>query len=251
MFHIRNTRSLGQSGGVSYMEHPGPFGEEGCFIYGTPLAFWRGHRVSPAKRPGLGRQTAAATPLPPSPHGPFRRSRAVFSRKPGLSRRISCRQKIAPIFMRQKIRGGWIPSGCGERLREPFSSLKAPYGCHGVRPLFPGSIGPCAAFPWLPTAITLLPPCALRGFPAGSPRAHAGFCPGIFPPKADEVSPWDSPGQNPGVPQGLPPAFQPPGHPGDPPRPGRGFSRPSPRALPGKRMGRAWGDGGSGGGDGR
>ncbi len=38
--------------------------------------------VSPVKRPGLGRQTAAATPLPPSPHGPFCRSRAVFSREP-------------------------------------------------------------------------------------------------------------------------------------------------------------------------
>ena len=188
------------------MEHPGPFGEEGCFIYGTPLAFWRGHRVSPAKRPGLGRQTAAATPLPPSPHGPFRRSRAVFSRKPGLSRRISCRQKIAPIFRRQKIRGGWIPSGCGEPLRKPFSSLKAPYGCRGGRPSSPGPIRPCAAFPWLPTAITLLPPCApgafprglprcppglshrvslrvLRGFPVGSPQAHAGFSLGILPPE--------------------------------------------------------------------
>jgi hypothetical protein len=106
------------------------------------------------KRPGPGRQTAAATPLPPSPHGPFRRSRAVFSREPlGVPARPA--------------------SG-----REPFSSLKAPYGCRGGRPLSPGPIRPCAAFPWLPTATTLPPLWPLPGAsrapaPAGEIHGHA------------------------------------------------------------------------------
>jgi hypothetical protein len=132
-------------------------------------AFWRGHRVSPAqrlgpsagpggvsraKRPGPGRQTAAAPPLPPSPHGPFRRSRAVFSQEPlGVPARPA--------------------SG-----REPFSSLKAPYGCRGGRPSSPGPIRPCAAFPWLPTATTLPPLWPLPGAsrapaPAGEIHGHA------------------------------------------------------------------------------
>jgi hypothetical protein len=255
------------------MEHPRPLGKGRCFIYGTPQAFWRGRvfhirntrafrrgGVSPAKRPGPGRQTAAGSATSPIPSWPLpqvARSlfpeasgrsgasgfRAVCRVFPGLSRRISCRQKIAPIFRRQKIRGGWIPSGCGEPLREPFSSLKAPYGCRGVRPLSPGSIRPCAAFPWLPTAITLLPPCAPRGFPAGSPQAHAGFSPRILPRRRTRRAHGIRPDET--------SAFQPPGHPGDPSRSGRGFSRPSPGTFPGKRMGRAWGDGGSGGGDGR
>jgi hypothetical protein len=84
----------------------------------------------------------------------------------------------------------------------------------------------------------------LRGFPAGSPQAHAGFSPGILPPKADKAGPWDSPGQNLSVPRGLPP--------GAPTaRPSRGFAsaRPGPlkafsqgpsREAHGKGMG-GWG----------
>jgi hypothetical protein len=76
----------------------------------------------------------------------------------------------------------------------------------------------------------------LRGFPAGSPQAHAGFSPGIFPPKADEAGPWDSPGRNLGVPTARPDRG------GSPAWPGllKAFSRDLSREAHGKGMG-GWG----------
>jgi hypothetical protein len=88
-------------------------------------------------------------------------------------------------------------------------------------------------------------------FPRGLPRPMPGFPRGSSPRRRTRQAHGIRPDKTSAFPGVCPPAFQPPGHPGDPPRSGRGFSRPSPRALPGKRMGRAWGDGGSGGGDGR
>jgi hypothetical protein len=246
VFHIRNT--LGLSAGAQGFacersrllggarrrftgETPRPWASDGRGYATTPIPSWPLLQVARSLFPGASGRSGASG---------FRAVCRVF---PGLSRRISCRQKIAPIFRRQKIRGGWIPSGCGEPLREPFSSLKAPYGCRGGRPSSPGPIRPCAAFPWLPTAITLLPPCAPRGFPAGSPQAHAGFSPGILPPKADEAGPWDSPGRNLGVPTARPSRGSVPVWPGLL----KAFSRDPSREAHGKGMG----DGGSGGGDGR
>jgi hypothetical protein len=85
---------------------------------------------------------------------------------------------------------------------------------------------------------------AFRGFPAGSPQAHAGFSPGILPPRADEVSPWDSPGQNLSVPRGLPPGVPTarPDRGGSPGWPGlrEAFSRDLSREAHGKGMG-GWG----------
>jgi len=113
------------------------------------------------------------------------------------------------------------------------------------------------------SATTPIPPCAPGGFPTGSlsassgafprglPRLILGFPRGSFPRRRTRRAHGIHPDKTSAFPGVCPPAFQPPGHPGDPPRSGRGFSRPSPRALPGKRMGRAWGDGGSGGEDGR
>jgi hypothetical protein len=197
VFHIRNTRAFRRGVGCFTYGTPQGFWRGGCFTYGTPGPFGGGTGFCLRNAPALGVRRPR---LRHSPHPPmalsagraqafpgslraFRRVRLpgrcrVF---PGLSRRISCRQKMAPIFRRQKIRGGWIPSGCGEPLRKPFSSLKAPYGCRGGRPSSPGPIGPCAAFPWLPTAITLLPPCAPGAFPRGLPGPIPGFARGSFP----------------------------------------------------------------------
>jgi hypothetical protein len=194
VFHIRNTRSLGRPGGVSYTEHPG-LSARGCFTCETlrPLGGARRRFTGETPRPWASDGRGYATPpilswpLPQVARSLFPEAsgrsgasgfRAVCRVFPGLSRRISCRQKIAPIFRRQKIQGGWIPSGCGERLRKPFSSLKAPYGCRGGRPSSPGPIRPCAAFPWLPTATTLPPLWLLPGAsrapaPAGEIHGHA------------------------------------------------------------------------------
>jgi len=257
VFHIRNTPGLVARGGVSYTEHPDLSARAQGFACETPRPWasdGRGYATTPIPSwplPQVGRSLFPEASGRSGASG-FRAVRRVF---PGLSRQISCRQKIAPVFSRQKIRGGWIPSGCGEPLREPFSSLKAPYGCRGGRPLSPGPIRPCAAFPWLPTATTLLPPCALRGFPTGSPSAPSGAFPRGLPRLILGFPRGSSPEGGRGRPMGFArtkPRRSPGSAPGVPITwSNRGFSRPSPRALPGKRMGRAWGDGGSGGGDGR
>jgi hypothetical protein len=180
VFHIRNNPGLSARGCFTREtfrplggarrrftgKMPRPWTSDGRGYATSPIPPWTFPQVTLSLFPGASGSSGASG---------FRAVCRVF---PGLSRRISCRQKIAPIFRRQKIRGGWIPSGCGEPLREPFSSLKAPYGCHGGRPSSPGPIRPCAAFPWLPTATTLPPLWPLPGAsrapaPAGEIHGHA------------------------------------------------------------------------------
>jgi hypothetical protein len=194
--------------------------------------FRRGHRVSPAKRPGPGRQAAAGYATPPIPPWPFpqvaRRLfpgasgrsgasgfRAVAGFSPGFPTEFLVAKKSL-LFLGAKKFGvdGFLPdaeNACGNPFRVWRRLMDAAGFGHclldpsdraprspGFRPPLPSSPH---VLPGLSHGVSLRAP---RGFPAGSPQAHAGFSTGILPPKADEAGPWDSPGRNLGVPTARP-----------------------------------------------
>jgi hypothetical protein len=115
VFHIRNTLGLSAGGGVSHTEHPGlsagargfvcersrPLGRarrcftgetprswasDGCGYATSPIPSWPFPRVARSLFPGASERSGVSG---------FRAVCRVF---PGLSRRISCRQKNRPYF---------------------------------------------------------------------------------------------------------------------------------------------------------
>jgi hypothetical protein len=229
--------------------------EGGCFPSITPRAFRRGRNNSQRAGSKLGNP-----PVCPRFHDIPARYRVGLSgrsrawrrsggslreerRHPGDGRPEFCGdKKMRPILWRHKIRAEGSVSHTERRVPQPVwgvSRAKRPALGIGQPPAPPLPPSPHVLPGAFPRGLPLCP----RGFPVGSPQAHAGFSLRILPPKADEAGPWDSPGRNLGVPTARPSRGSAPAWPG----PLKAFSRdPSREAhgtLPGKRMGRAWGMG--------
>jgi len=163
VFHIRNTLGLSAGGGVSYTEHPGPFGEGGCFIYGTPQAFWRGgcfiYGTPWAFRRGEVFHIIYGTPRA------FRRGGVFHIRNTRAFWRGGC-------FIYGTPQASWRGEVFHIRNTRIFRRG------HRVSPAKrPGPERQTAAG----SATTLLPPCALRCFPTGSPSAPSGAFPRDLP----------------------------------------------------------------------